>query len=75
LTILLTHSSGHQSLTRDADVDQTKTQTRPGEKPAEPVQLERYLKEPKKDGPFINLREEQPDGAAETAFIGSWTAK
>jgi len=63
---LLTHSSGHQSPTRDADVDQTKKQ----EKAAEPVQLMRYLKEPKKDGPFVNLQEERPDGAANTASIG-----
>jgi hypothetical protein len=67
---LLTHSSGHQSPTRDADVDQTKKQTRSDEKAAEPVQLKRYLEEPKKDGPFTNLREERPDGAANTASIG-----
>jgi hypothetical protein len=56
----------------DADVDQKK-ETRSTEKPA--AQLTRFLKEPKKEGPFMNLRVDQPDGAGETAFIGAWTGK
>jgi hypothetical protein len=75
LTILLIHSSGHQSPTRDAEVDQTKKETRSGEKAAEPVQLKRYLEESKKDGPFHNLQEELPNGAVITASIGSLTGK
>jgi hypothetical protein len=54
----------------DADVDQEK-ETRSTEKPA--LQLIHFLKEPKKEGPFTNLRVDQPDGAGETAFIGSWS--
>jgi hypothetical protein len=56
----------------EADVDQKK-ETRSTEKPA--VQLTHFLKEPKKDGPFTALRVDQPDGAGETAFIGSWARK
>lgn len=50
-----------------------KKEARSAEKPA--AQLNRFLKEPKKEGPFTNLRVDQPDGVGETAFIGSWTGK
>jgi hypothetical protein len=55
-----------------ADVDQKK-ENRSMEKPA--VQLIHFLKEPKREGPFTALWVEEPDGAGETAFIGSWTTK
>jgi hypothetical protein len=63
--------SGEKGQLDDAGVDQK--ETRSTEKPA--TQLTRFLKEPKKEGPFTNLRVDQPDGAGETAFIGSWTGK
>jgi hypothetical protein len=53
-------------------VDQKK-EARSTEEPA--AQLTRFLEEPKKEAPFTNLRVDQPDGAGETAFIGSWTGK
>jgi hypothetical protein len=56
----------------EADVDQKK-EARSTEKPA--VQLTHFLKEPKKEGPFTALRVDQPGGAGETAFIGSWAGK
>jgi hypothetical protein len=43
------------------------------EKPA--VQLDRFLQEPRKEGHFIALQADRPEGDADTAFIGSWTRK
>ena len=64
--------SGEKGQLNEADVDQKK-ETRSTEKPA--VQLTHFLKEPKKEGPFTTFRVDQPNGAGETAFIGSWAGK
>jgi hypothetical protein len=53
-------------------VDQ-KNHTQSAEKP--PPQLNRYLQERRKDGPFTNLQEDRPEGDEDTAGIGSWAGK
>ena len=56
-----------------ADVGRKK-ETPAAEKPTT-AQLERFLEEPRKVGPFTNLQQDRPDDAGETAFIGSWAGK
>ena len=65
--------SGQGSRTDGVGAVAQKKQTPSTEKPA--VQLARFLKEPKEEGPFTTLQEERCDDAGETAFIGSWAGK